>query len=173
VAGWSDTLIDISPSAAMTDFPYFFDSPIVSHDWGKFAYSVVFLPEDMQAELPFDQFPRLRVEAEVGNTSFSGAFQPANGRYYLLLSKRFLKSAGLELGDWVTVRLRIADQDAVDVPSVLQRALEEDGHAKAMWEKLTPGKRRGLAYRVASAKTQPTQQRRVAELMEKLALGEL
>ncbi|MEM6599727.1 MAG: YdeI/OmpD-associated family protein [Cyanobacteria bacterium P01_C01_bin.69] len=157
----------------MTDFPYIFDSPIVSHDWGKFSYSVVFAPEDVQAELPFDQFPRLRVEADVGNTPFSGAFQPVNGRYYLLLSKRFLKLAGLELGDWVTVRLRIADQDAVNVPPALQRALEEDGHAKAMWEKLTPGKRRGLAYQVASAKTAPTQTRRAAKIIEKILLGEV
>ncbi|MEO1792878.1 MAG: YdeI/OmpD-associated family protein [Cyanobacteria bacterium J06629_19] len=157
----------------MTDFPYIFDSPIVSHDWGKFSYSVVFVPEDMQAELSFDQFPRLRVEAEVGNTPFSGAFQPVKDRYYLLLSKRFLKSAGLALGDWVTVRLRIADQDAVDVPPALQLALDEDGHAKALWEKLTPGKRRGLAYQVASAKTTPTQTRRAAKIIEKILLGEV
>lgn len=164
----------MSPKPAkMTDVPYIFDSPIVSHDWGKFTYSVVFVPEDLQANLPFDQFPRLRIEAEIGNRPFFGAFQPMNGRYYLLLSKRFLKSAGLELGDWVTVRLRIADQDAVDVPPALQRALKADGHAKAMWEKLTPGKRRGLAYQVASAKTAPTQTRRASKIIEKILLGEV
>lgn len=156
----------------MSDFPYLFDSPIVPHDVGSYAYSVVFLPEEMNEDLPFDQHPRLRIEAEVGSTPFAGAWQPTKGRWYLLLSKRFLKSAGLELGDWVTVRFRIADQNAVDMPESLRKALDEDDHANATWKKLSPGKRRSYAYRVSSAKTAATQTRRVAEVLESLVLKE-
>ncbi|MEM6869113.1 MAG: YdeI/OmpD-associated family protein, partial [Cyanobacteria bacterium P01_C01_bin.121] len=68
------------------------------------------------------------------------------------------------------VRFRIADQDAVDVPEALQHALEQDEYAKAVWEKLTPGKRRGFAYRVSSAKTKQTQTRRALEVLEQLLL---
>ncbi|MEO1622138.1 MAG: YdeI/OmpD-associated family protein [Cyanobacteria bacterium J06632_3] len=156
----------------MSDFPYIFDAPIVPHDLGSYAYSVAFLPEEMSSELPFKAYPRLRIQAEISNVPFSGAFQPVGGRWYLLLSKRFMKKGGFELGDWVTVRFRIGDQNAVDVPDVLRVALEQDPHAMAVWKKLSPGKRRGFAYRVGSAKRLPTQQRRVAEVMEKLMIGD-
>lgn len=156
--------------SSMDDFPYIFDSPIVPHSVGRYHYSVVFLPAEMNEDFPFQQYPRLRIEAEVGNAPFSGAWQPTGGRWYLLLSKKFLKKAGFEIGDWVTVRFRIADQDAVDVPEALQHALEQDEYAKAVWEKLTPGKRRGFAYRVSSAKTKQTQTRRALEVLEQLLL---
>lgn len=165
--------VEVAIAHEMSDFPYLFDSPIVPHSVGSYAYSVVFLPKEMNEALPFQQYPRLRIEAEVGNTPFTGAWQPTKGRWYLLLSKRFLKSAGLELGDWVTVRFRIADQDAVEVPDALQQALDADAHAMAVWKSLTPGKRRGLAYQVSSAKTLPTQARRVTNVLEKLMLGTL
>ncbi|MEL6939842.1 MAG: YdeI/OmpD-associated family protein [Cyanobacteria bacterium J06598_1] len=157
----------------MEDFPYIFDSPIVPHSVGKYHYAVVFLPSEMNEELPFKQYPRLRIEAEVGNAPFSGAWQPTKGRWYLLLSKKFMKKGGFELGDWVTVCFRIADQDAVNVPEALRLALEQDAHAMAIWEKLSAGKRRGFAYRVSSAKTSPTQVRRASEVLETLiSLGQ-
>jgi len=110
----------------------------------------------------------LRIEAEVGSIPFSGAWQPTGGRWYLLLSKKFLKKCGFDLGDWVSVRFRIADQNAVAVPESLRLALEQDAYAKAIWDELTPGKRRSFAYRVLSAKRAPTQARRVSEVLEKL-----
>lgn len=154
----------------MDDFPYIFDSPIVPHSFGRYNYSVVFLPVEMNEELPFKKHPNLRIEAEIGNSLLSGAWRPNGGRWYLLLSKKFMKKSGFELGDWVTVRFRIADQDAVDVPEVLRLALDQDEYAKIIWEKLSSGKRRGFAYRVSSAKTAPTQARRVSEVLEKLML---
>ncbi|MEM9948570.1 MAG: YdeI/OmpD-associated family protein [Cyanobacteria bacterium P01_D01_bin.36] len=152
----------------MDDFPFIFDSPIVPHSFGTYNYAVVFLPEEMSEDLPFQQYPNLRIEAEVGSSPFSGAWRPTGGRWYLLLSKKFLKKSGFDIGDWVTVRFRIADQNAVDMPESLRLALEQDDHARAIWENLTPGKRRSFAYRVSSAKTAPTQARRVTEVLEKL-----
>jgi len=154
------------------EFPYIFDSPIVAHSVGRYDYSVVFLPAEMNEEMPFEQYPRLRIRAEIGEVAIAAALQPVRGRWYLLLSKKLMKKGGWELGDWVSVRFRIDDQDAVDVPEILQQALEEDGQAIATWNNLTAGKKRGLAYRVASAKTKPTQERRVAEVVKMLVLGE-
>lgn len=157
----------------MSDFPHSFDSPIVTHSVGPYAYNVVFLPVEMNEDLPFAQYPRLRIEGEVGELPFSGALQPVRGRWYLLLSKKKMKAGGFELGEWVHVRFCVADQDAVDVPERLGLALEKNQYAMETWEKLSAGKRRGLAYRVASAKTAPTQTRRVSEVIEMLVLGEL
>ena len=89
-----------------------------------------------------------------------------------MLSKKKMKAGGFDVGEWVHVRFRVADQDAVDVPEMLRLALEKNPYAMETWEKLSPGKRRGLAHRVASAKRTPTQTRRVADVIEMLVLGE-
>ncbi|MEM6451227.1 MAG: YdeI/OmpD-associated family protein [Cyanobacteria bacterium P01_D01_bin.105] len=89
-----------------------------------------------------------------------------------MLSKKFLKQGRFEIDNWLTVRFQIDDQDAVDVPDLLNQALSQEPQAKATWDRLSPGKRRGLAYRVSSAKTEPTQMRRVAKVIEMLVLGE-
>ena len=156
----------------MDDYPYIFDAPIVPHSVGNYHYNVVFLPVEIHDQLPFDTYPRLRIKGEVGHMPFAGAFQPTGGRRYLLLSKKFLKKGGFEIDDWLTVRFQIDDQDAVDVPELLDKALSQEPQAKATWDKLSPGKKRGLAYRVSSAKTEPTQMRRVEKVLEMLVLGE-
>jgi len=155
----------------MNDYPYIFEAPIVPHSMGSYAYSVTFLPDEIVEQLPLDTYPRLRIKGEIGHMPFAGACQPTGGRWYLLLSKKFLKKGGFEVDDWVVVRFCVADQDAVDVPSLLSTALAQELQAKATWDKLTPGKKRGLAYRVSSAKTEPTQMRRVAKVIEMLVLG--
>ena len=58
---------------------------------------------------------------------------------------------------------------AVEVPDILATALGRSADARRVWERLSPGKRRGLAYRVQSAKTDGTRVRRVNEIMESLA----
>ena len=145
-----------------------FEATIEYHDFGRIGYAVVYLPEDLQTKMPFDRYPRLRVDAEVAELPVDGAFQPGQGKYYLILSKRLLKQAGLVLGDSVNVNFRIADQDAVIVPDELEIALQSNPTAKTKWETLTPGKRRGLAHRVSSARTATTKEKRVAEVISTL-----
>ena len=81
------------------------------------------------------------------------------------LNKTRQKEAGLALGDPVSVAFRFDDPGAVDVPPALQSALADDEHLREVWEGLTAGTRRGFAYRVASAKTAPTIQKRVTEVL--------
>lgn len=153
----------------MSYFDHSFEAPIVEH-WfeDKFAYTVVWLPPEVAEVLPFKEYPRLRVEGEVAEQSFEGACMPVRGRWYLMVSKKAMKAAGVSLGDEVEVRFRIADQDAVDVPVDLTRALEADAAALARWDALTPGKKRGLAFRVAQAKRPETRAKRIAEVLEAL-----
>ena len=72
------------------------------------------------------------------------------------------------VGDNVTVRFRVADQDHVDVPVALEDAVTANAEATAVWDELTPGKRRALAHHVRSAKTGKTRSKRVAEAMAAL-----
>ncbi|MEM9184961.1 MAG: YdeI/OmpD-associated family protein [Planctomycetota bacterium] len=153
----------------MVRYPFEFEATIELHDFGRMAYSVVYVPPAIAERLPIAEHPRLRVTGEVNGKRFDGALNPAGkGRHYLILSKRFLKPCRAEVGDKVWVQFDIADQDAVDTPEELLRALEANAAAAKAWQSLTPGKQRGLVYRVSSAKRAETRERRVEEVIEAL-----
>ena len=145
-----------------------FEAPIAYHDVGssRYRYTVVFLPPHLSDRLPLDAHPRLRISGEVNDHPFEASLTPVRGRWYILLSKRTLRAIGALVGDTVSIRFRVADQDAVEVPPALEEALRGNAALQALWEGLTAGKRRGLAYRVASAKTPATQAKRIAEVFE-------
>jgi uncharacterized protein YdeI (YjbR/CyaY-like superfamily) len=56
----------------------------------------------------------------------------------------------------------------VDTPEDLAAALRRADRS-AEWEALTPGKRRGLIYQIATAKTAATRDKRIATVIEGLA----
>lgn len=135
----------------------------------KVWYRVVFLPADIAASLPFGAYPRLRIEGEIADVPVAGAWIPAgDGRHYFIVGPRVLKDAGVDIGDRVEMRFGIADQNAVDVPPELQRALAANAAALQAWEALTPGKQRGWAHLVHGARTAPTRSRRIAEVVDAL-----
>ena len=152
----------------MTYYPFSFDAEIVHHDVGseRYVYTVVFLPPEILAELPLKAHPRLRITGEINDHPFDAALTPVRGAWYILFSRKMLAAIGARPGDEVQIRFRIADQDAVEIPPALQAALSADRRMSALWNSQTPGKRRGLAYRVASAKTAKTQSKRVAEVFD-------
>lgn len=153
----------------MHSYEYHFEAKVELHDFGRMAYTVVYLPARLKAALPFDQYPRLRIEGEVNGVRINGAFQPAaGGKSYLMLSKRFLRSCQLSVGDRVRVEFDIADQDAVDIPSELRFALDANDEAARIWGQISSGRRRGLAYRVSSAKREGTRENRVEEVLQTL-----
>lgn len=152
----------------MADFPYSFSGKIVEHHVGHYVYQVVFLPSSLHAALPLAKYPRLRIEVKIEGMQAEGAWQPTKGRWYFMLSRQRLKDEGLALGDEVTFLFRLADQDTVEVPHELAVALSMNTAAQAAWEQLTPGMRRGLAHRVASALKIETRERRVEAVIESL-----
>lgn len=152
----------------MTAYPHAFEATVVHHMVGTYRYTVVFLPGEIAAALPLDRHPRLRMSGEVGDVPVSGAWQPVRGRWYLMLAKPVLRDAGAAVGDTVHVRFRVEDPEAVEVPGALRRALEADAAARAAWDALSAGKRRGLAHRVLSARTPPTAERRLRAVLAAL-----
>lgn len=155
----------------MPVYPFSFEGEIVHHALGTMVYTVIFLPDDLAAQLPFDQHPRLRMSGEVNGAAVSGAWQPVRGRWYLMLSKSALRNARVSVGDTVEVRFRIKDQDAVDVPEPLQAALNLREAAAETWRRMTAGQRRGAVHQLTSAGTLATFNRRLAELVEMLEDG--
>lgn len=138
---------------------------------GTLRYTVVWCPPEIAATLPFATNPRLRIEADIAGHPVHGAWQPAGGRWYLMLPKALLKEAALAVGDVIPVAFRVVDQARVDVPEELEAALARDARARRAWAALTPGAQRGLAYRVASAKRAETRAARVTEVLDALRAG--
>lgn len=153
----------------MSESEFQFDAAVSKHDFGRMAYSVLYAPQAVVSALSLSENPRLRITGYVADQPYNGAFQPAgDDKYYLILSKKFLRTSQLEVGDTTTARFIVADQDAVDVPPELDAALRADSAVAAVWNSLTPGKRRGFAYRVSSATREVTRAARVEEVLEEL-----
>ena len=142
---------------------------IEPHDLDTYRYTVVFLPDELAATLPFAADPRLRISGEIADHPMTAAWQPCRGHWYLMLSKPLLKAVGLTIGMTAEVRFRLEAQDDVEMPASLLQTLGENGAAQAHFDTLTPGKQRALAHRVLSAKTEATQTRRVGEVVRWLA----
>ena len=97
----------------------------------------------------------------------TNAFIPTgDGRNYVIVSPAVKEAASVGIGDWVEMRFKIADQDAVDIPEGLLEALKADADFRLAWNELTPGKKRGLSHHYASAKTDPTRLKRLNEIMD-------
>lgn len=155
----------------LAEYPFELFTTIKKRNFGRVVYTVAYLPKELQERLPLDKFPRLRIDGEISGHRFNGALHPSGGKWYVLLPKKMMKKCGLKLGGDVLVMFRIADQNAVDVPSELQRALAANATAKEAWEKLTAGKKRGYAYRVSSAKRMETRENRVDEVIDWVVEG--
>jgi Bacteriocin-protection, YdeI or OmpD-Associated/Domain of unknown function (DUF1905) len=151
---------------------YFFEAEVSTYDFGKYAYTVVWLPEDIKEQLPFPKSQRLRVNALVNDFPVDGSFQPAGeGRFYLILAKATLKKLGLSVGGALTVSFVIGDPDEVTLPPALHEALEEDSDFGEAWQAMSAGTRRAFAHRIGSAKGQDTIARRVEEVRDWVMAG--
>jgi hypothetical protein len=101
----------------------------------------------------------------VGEVTFEAAWQPRDGSWFVLFSKDLQRQHGLEPGDEMDLEFRFVNQDRVIIPQELSEVLAADAGLKSAWDKLTAGRRRGLAHRVASAKSEAVRQRRVDEVI--------
>ena len=159
----------------MSYFTHDFVDKIALHGVGKsrlITYKVLFLPPQFENELPFERYPRLRIEGEIADVSVRGAWMPVgDGRRYFIVSPKVKAQTGLDVGDEVEMRFRVDDQDYVEVPRSLELALTANEAASTQWEKLTPGKKRMFTNHVLSAKTAPTERRRIDEAMAAISEG--
>ena len=148
----------------MSYFTHRFDTTIVHHMVGTLRYTVVLLDTTLHELLPLREHPRLRIEADVGGVPVKGAWQPAKGRWYLMLPKAPLKLAGLAVSDTVEVAFRVIAQDAVEIPAELAARLDAVKALRTAWGKQTAGTQRGLAHFIESAKRADTRAKRLAQV---------
>jgi len=86
---------------------------------------------------------------------------------FLWTGKDLLKRIGIEPGEPGEVSLSPAPADQVEMPSTRTNALRGAGLLEA-WEKMSPGKRRGLVHQVTSAKRPETQYKRIKAILDGL-----
>ncbi len=159
----------------MNYFTHQFSDRISLHGVGKsrvITYKVLFMPPQFETELPFKTYPRLRVEGEIAEVPVRGAWMPVgDGRRYFIVSPKVKANTGLDVGDEVEMRFRIDDQNFVDVPQSLETAIRADSDISTQWDNLTAGKKRMFTNHVGSAKTPPTEQRRIDEALAAISQG--
>jgi hypothetical protein len=144
-----------------------FPAKIAERYFGRMMYAVVYIPPAIAKKLTTKS--RGRVIGTVNGVLFKGGLLPAgDGKQYILLSKKYLKSSSLSIGDTTTVSLSLDDPDAVEIKPELSRALSTNPIAGRVWAQLTPGAQHGWPYRVASAKRVETQLDRIEECIDKL-----
>ena len=157
----------------MSYYEYAFEAPIerlaIGNTGKVLYYNVVILPDWCIDELPFGEFPKLRVIGEIADHPIRGAWNPiADGRKYFILSAKFLGAAGLAVGDTAEVRFNIDDQEFVELPPELETLLASDRKVSDAWNGLTPGKKRFYCHQIASAKHQSTRDRRLQTVLTQL-----
>jgi hypothetical protein len=142
-----------------------FEGRITPLTWGRATYTILPLPDAVVTALGRAR----RVEGEIAEhpVNLALARAPVIDGVFLWTGQSLLDRIGIAPGQPVEIRLRPAPDDRVDLDPDIEAALRAGGVLTA-WESLTPGKRRGMLYQIASAKTDPTRQKRIAKLMEDL-----
>jgi uncharacterized protein YdeI (YjbR/CyaY-like superfamily) len=96
----------------------------------------------------------------------------STGERYLMVNKDLCLAAGVQLGQLLRITLAPdPNPDHVDMPDELAEALAAWPEADAGFQRQTPGRRRALAYHVATAKQAETRARRAVEVSQRLAVG--
>jgi Bacteriocin-protection, YdeI or OmpD-Associated len=148
----------------MTDWVTF-EGRVEPLTWGRATYTILPLPDAVIRALGKTR----RVEGEIADHPVNLALSraPVVDGVFLWTGASLLDRIGIAPGEPVEIRLRPAPDDRVDLDPDVEAALLTGG-AMATWEALTPGKRRGLLYQIATARTQSTRQKRIAKLVADL-----
>lgn len=157
---------------AIDSTPISFSTKLIQENRAYVTYSLV---------LPFEWAETLwkaklkRVKGTINGVVFERAItrDGAHG-YCLWFGKSSLKELKMRVG--MEVALTIYPDltpEVVTLPEELAEVLAQDEEGNQHWQKLTPGKQRGLAYYVDSAKSIDTRINRAFDMVNKLKTGQL
>jgi hypothetical protein len=152
----------------MRSYPYQFETTIERIKYGRMFYAGVFLPDDILSALPQARERGFRLVGEVGGLMSEFGLMAVKTRRFVVLSKGFLAQAQLKTGDGVVFRFSPVDPNGLEIPMELEQALRSNRAAALVWDKLTSGKKRECAQRVASAVQEATRFKRAHQMVEGL-----
>ncbi|MBC8082655.1 MAG: YdeI/OmpD-associated family protein [Hymenobacter sp.] len=149
--------------------PFSFRAALVSEGIGDMRIQVVPVPPPVVRALGGQ--PNQRVLATLnGHPLRRGLLPRADGSRYLLLGQLVCRRLGFRVGDALLVTLAPDPHpDQVDLSDELTEGLDAWPEAAAAFARLTPGRQRGIAYRIDSAKRPETRLQRAMHELEQLA----
>ncbi len=112
------------------------------------------------------------VVIRVNGHSWRSRIAKMRGRYLIGFSKANRAAAGVDTGAEVEVEVELdTEPRVVAEPEDLTRALDADPDARAAWDALPPGRRRGHVHAIEGAKKPETRARRIEKVMAELRAG--
>lgn len=112
------------------------------------------------------------VRGTVNGVPYRSRLAVYGGYSYLGFTAAIRKQAGIELGDLLEIEIESDPEPrTVTLPPTLARALDADAEAQAAFHRLSFNQRREYASWVAEAKRAPTQERRVAQVLQRIRAG--
>lgn len=88
-----------------------------------------------------------------GGEPFPCALMPWGGSFFIMVNKQRRAALGLEVGQTVDIVLEKDESKyGMPMPEELQEVLNQDPEGEAMFEKLTPGKKRSMMYFIGKIK---------------------
>lgn len=139
---------------------------------GKGAWYYILYPNSVEEE--FGTKGRLRVLGTMNGFDVDRALIPqGDGTHVFILGGELRKKLGVHLGDRIEMQFHVnPNPDVIDVPEELEIALEMEPELQVVYDRQTPGTKRGISYWINSGKRQETRAKRAAEIMRRFASGE-
>lgn len=136
------------------------------------AWTILRLPESASAKLP--SRGQTMVEGTINGYAIKTPLEPdGKWSHWLHLDKNMLRAINASAGDTVKVTLSpIKEWTEPDVPSDIQRAIDDDKQAHALWEDITPMARWEWVRSIRSTNRVETRDRRIAVAVSKMKSGE-
>lgn len=135
------------------------------------SVALLTIPQDASAKLPSRGM--VSVEGTLNGSPLLATLEPDDhGNHVLRFDQTARKSFGVEIDQAVTLEIAPAKVDPEPkLPSDLQKALDADPKAKALWQDITTLARREWIHWITSAKQSDTRARRLDQTRSKLKDG--
>ncbi len=112
---------------------------------------------------------RFKITLNDNVTWQAGSTSLGNQRAYITISKARMKKLDIHLNDEVNVRLELDTSIyGFDIPEEFTAVLDQDDHAKMLFEGMTKGKQRAIIYIVLQLKSRDKRIEKTLFLMENL-----
>jgi hypothetical protein len=134
---------------------------------GKIAWTVLYVPFSVPDT--YGTNGRVNVSATLDGHTFAATLLPSRNGHYLAFNQAMKAATGKALGD--TVHVVLAPDTAprgVEVPDEIRAALDGQDGAREAFNALPPYIQRAEIGRITDAKTEPTRQKRLSGLLERL-----
>lgn len=116
--------------------------------------------------------PLYRVGGHANGEKFRGQIERIEGAWALVLTRMWLRDAGLEVGDRVRIEMYIEGPQRGDLDPDLAESLGAEPEAAAFWDTLAQFYRKAYLTWIAGTKRRPDERaRRIAETVRLLKAG--